>query len=521
MLPDGKPSAAGVVCFCLFCLSSIHNLVYLLHVVAIEFIPGSCPWNWFDSCFCALSARSQRLHWKPIGISGGGGMFAPAISPANPNLMMLNCDMSAAYISEDGGHNWRMIHHAQLKSDTSCRPAFHPSDPEIIYASSGGRLKVSHDRGRTFKSLGNLSEPLGGEIAIDPDNPKIMLAGTRNGRCWVSQDAGESWSLCPGPVGDVIACHFDRTRQGRILFVATHQGIWRSGDGGNSWMEKTQGLPWKEIQGFAGGSNVTNQVVMLYCSIRSKDDSGKFKGGIYRSRDGGETWEWAMGHGLNTETKQADPWAYGPVSQYEQLLATDAKPLTVYALNTSTGFNPPHSDTVYRSDDGGETWRATYFQDPRFKDYNVAPDWESASCGQCFKGGETPFGAAICNSDPDRLILVRNEPHITHDGGKTWFGGHTYPAAGQKPGPGSAWICNGLVVTTTWHFYTDPFEPNRQYICYTDIGLARSTNAGQSWIWWDPKSWAPWRNTCYELAFDPEFIGENLGRVLRRARYSQ
>jgi len=438
-------------------------------------------------------------------------MFAPAISPANPDLLMLNCDMGAAYISEDGGHNWRMIPHAQLRSDTACGPAFHPTDPETVFASSGGGLKVSHDRGKTFKSIGNLSDALGGAIAINPDDPKLMLVGTRNGRCWVSRDAGEKWAQCQGPTGEVIGFHFDRTHQGETIFAATRQGIWRSEDAGQTWSEKTHGLPWKEIHGFAGGSDPTKQLVMIYCSIPSKEENGVFNGGIYRSRDRGETWEAAMGHGLNTETRPADPWAYGPISQYHQLLATDAKPLTVYALNTSTGFNPPHSDTVYCTDNGGETWRATYFQDPRFKEYNVAPDWETASCGQCFKGGETPFGVGICNSDPDRVILVRNEPHITHDGGKTWFGGHTSLARGQKPGPGSAWLCNGLVVTTTWHFYTDPFEPNRQYICYTDIGLARSTDAGESWIWWDPKSWAPWRNTCYELAFDPEVPGKIWG----------
>ena len=80
-------------------------------------------------------------------------MFTPAISPADPNLMMLNCDMSAAYISEDGGRNWRMIGHAQLRSDTACRPAFHPADPNIIYASSGGRLKISRNRGKTFAPM--------------------------------------------------------------------------------------------------------------------------------------------------------------------------------------------------------------------------------------------------------------------------------------------------------------------------------------------------------------------------------
>jgi len=438
-------------------------------------------------------------------------MFAPAISPANPDLMMLNCDMSAAYISEDGGHNWRMIHQAQLRSDTACRPAFHPTDSKTIFASASGRLKISHDLGKTFRPIGNLPESLGGEIAINPSNPKLMLAGTGTGHCWLSHDEGNNWMLCQGPTGEVIGFHFDRTRQGRTLFATTRQGIWRSDDEGKNWFEKTRGLPWKEIQGFAGGSDAAKGIVMLYCSIRSKEQNGEFRGGVFRSRDRGETWESAMGQGLNTDTQPADQWAYGPITQYHQLLASDANPLIVYAFNTSTGFSPPHSDTVFRSEDGGLRWRATYFQDPRFKQYNVTPDWETASCGQCFKGGETPFGVAICNTDPDRVMLVCNEPHITHDGGKLWFCGHTYPAPGQKPGPGSAWTCNGLVVTTTWHFYSDPFEPNRQYICYTDIGLARSTNGGQSWIWWDPKSWAPWRNTCYELAFDPELPGKIWG----------
>ena len=59
--------------------------------------------------------------------------------------------------------------------------------------------------------------------------------------------------------------------------------------------------------------------------------------------------------------------------------------------------------------------------------------------------------------------------------------------------------------------YIDPFEANRHYIAYTDLGFARSTDHGQSWMWWDNKSWAPWRNTCYELAFDPTTPGKFWG----------
>src|SRR5437016_419022 len=94
--------------------------------------PGYCLRR-FSFGLCLLGtlvraiATAHTNQWQPIGLSGGGAMFAPAISSADPNVMMLNCDMSAAYISEDGGRNWRMIHYAQLRSDIACRPAFHPT----------------------------------------------------------------------------------------------------------------------------------------------------------------------------------------------------------------------------------------------------------------------------------------------------------------------------------------------------------------------------------------------------------
>ncbi|UCG55993.1 MAG: hypothetical protein JSU70_14105 [Phycisphaerales bacterium] len=461
--------------------------------------------------FALSQTTGARARWAPVGLSGGGAMFSPAISPADPNLMMLNCDMSAAYISEDGGRNWRMVNHAQLRADIRCRPGFHPADPNVIYASSGGRLRISRDQGRTFSPTGNLSQSLYGEIAVSPIDPKVMLVGTRDGRCRLSRDAGATWDLCDGPEGQIVGFHFDRTRKGRVVFAATDKAIWRSDDGGQTWTERTRGLPWKEIQGFAGGSDSANDLIMLYCTVRSKDENGSFRGGIYRSRDRGQTWQQAMGQGINTETKKADRWAYGPIAQYRQLLTTDTYPLTVYAMNTSTGFHPPHHETVYRSDDGGQTWRDTFFMDPRFKEYNVVPNYVTASTGQSYKGGDVPFGAAICNSDPNRVVLVWSQCYVTHNGGDTWFNGHTYPAPGQEPKPGCAWVCNGLVVTTTWNYYIDPFEPNRHYIAYTDIGFARSLDRGKTWIWWDEDSWAPWRNTCYEIAFDPDVPGKMWG----------
>jgi len=452
--------------------------------------------------------------WEPIGFSGGGAMFSPAISGADPNLMMINCDMSGVYISTDGGRLWKMIHHKQLTSNTRCKPGFHPKDPRIIYASDGyggARLKVSRDKGETWEVIANVGGSLHGEIAFDADNPSLMLAGLRDGAA-ISRDAGKTWIRCQGPRGPAISFHVDRTSPParRSIFVATGQGIWRSDDGGITWTEKTAGLPSPEIIHFSGGSIPQAGVVMLYCSIPGRVVGGKFEGGIYRSKNRGEAWESAMRNGINTDISPADQWAQSRIAHYTHVFTTDGKPLTVYAMNLNTGFWPPHHTTTFRSDDGGDNWRATMYMDPRFPQCNAGPDYLTASLGQSYQ--DPAEGAAICPSDPNLLIRTASMPVlITRDGGNSWQPAHTLPAPGQKPQPGSAWVCNGLVVTTTWHYYVDPFEHNRHYIAYTDIGFARTLDSGKTWIWWQKTGRPPWVNTCYELAFDSEIAGKVWG----------
>jgi photosystem II stability/assembly factor-like uncharacterized protein len=451
--------------------------------------------------------------WEPIGLSGGGGMFSPAISPVDPDFMMLSCDMSGAYVSTDGGRRWTMINHLQLQGNTRCKPGFHPKDRNTVYMVDGwsGTLMVSHDRGVAWTAVGTVPGGTRGEIKLDPDYADTMLIGADDG-CSISRDGGKTWTHCSGPTGPGLGFAFDRRSPAaaRVIFTATEQGLWRSADGGKTWARQVNGLPWTEIRSFAGASNPKTGETMLYCSVTSKIVDGGFGGGVWRSRDGGEHWESAMKDGINTETRTYDEWADGPIAQYTHVLAADAKPRTVYAVNTSTGFWPPHNPGVFRSDDAGNTWRQTMYMDPRFTgQYNLAPDYFTATQHRSDQGGA--FGAAIANSDPERVIHVGGIVWITHNGGRTWEAAHTALAPGQQPGPGAAWVCNGLVVTTTWHYYVDPFQPNRHYIAYTDIGFARSLDAGKTWIWWPEQGRSPWSNTCYELAFDPDAPGKMWG----------
>jgi len=445
-----------------------------------------------------------------MGLSGGGALFNPAISSADPSVMMLNCDMSAAYISRSSGGHWDMINGQQLRSNTRCRPAFHPTDAAVIFAANGGSgLAVSHDYGAHWDAIGGLKGSLTGDIVIDGGNASRMLVGIGSD-VWQSINGGETWLPCTGITGEYITGHFDRTtpNENRTIYVATTTGIWRSDDGGQTWGLRTSGLPTSDIKSFAAGTNPNKKVSVLYCSVTTTSGRRRVEGGIYRSFDRGESWESIMGQGLNLDMAPFDEWAMGPVAQYRFLATSDADPNCVYATNTNTGVPPPHHATVFVSKNSGSTWRSTFQADPRYPGFNVEPDYMVHSDGQFY---QDILNISVDQGNPDNAIVTTGGScYTTSDHGENWKVAHT-KISDIANTIGQAWLCNGLVVTSTWNYAVDPFDKKRRFICYTDLGFALSEDSGKSWVWWPAKGRAPWRNTCYELAFDPASPGRVWG----------
>lgn len=454
--------------------------------------------------------QAPVFRWEPLGLGGGGAMYTPAMGAANPDRVLLNCDMSGAYRSDDSGQSWEMIPHAQLRGNTECRPAFHPTDPDTVFAANGweGSLRVSRDGGRTFRPIGNLPGGLRGEIRIDPDVPERMLAGVGNS-AWVSLDGGERWQQCEGIRGKVLGFHFDRSSPTarRTAYAATGTGVFRSDDGGANWKPITSPLSGSPLLAFAGASS--NAECALYVSVEPQIQDGAYSGGVFGSFDGGRSWQSLMRGAINRDIVQRDEWADGPIARYVALLACDAAPRTLYAFNTSTGFNPPHHNAVWKTEDAGETWRPTFFSDPRWPEYNVSPNWRTVNIGQNYQSAG--LGWCIAPGDPDRVLFVDwMKCYGTRDGGKTWFTGNSQPA-GNLTDPAnpvdSRWHHQGLLVTTTWDYLIDQHDPRTHYLAYTDIGFARSTDAGRTWNWWGKGRWPEWRNTCYAIAPDPDRKG--------------
>ena len=443
--------------------------------------------------------------WRAVGICGGGGMYSSASSPHDPKFMMVSCDMSGAYYSENGGKKWQMISFSQLKGSTVCAPIFHPIKKNTIYAVNGwhGSIKISNDRGRSWKIFADRRNFKGRILGlyIDPQFPQTFFVGTDK---WVyrSSDYGKNWKLLEGVSGRFIGMggEWKSKNGGRVYFIATELGVFKSDIFGKVFEKINGNLPKYKISGFAVGSS--KSLTRLYITIESHLNDGKLDGGVYVSNNDGHSWLRKMSSGLDVATSRSSQWAHGDIPQYKNIVTSDKNPDIAYVVCSGTSYYPPNHCTIYRTDNGGESWSATFFSDPRFKEYNVEGDYVTQAMGQRYQ--PVPVQISINPANSNVVMSVTSNIFITHNGGKSWLSGHTALKNSNYNGV-TAWKNNGLVVTTTWNYNIDPHESNRHYICYTDIGFARSVDNGESWLW-DRKA-LPWSNTLYELAIDPSIPG--------------
>ena len=220
--------------------------------------------------------------------------------------------------------------------------------------------------GLEFRSIGPaLMSGRIADIAIDPTNPSTWYVGVGSGGVWKTENGGTTWT----PVFDdedtySIGCITIDPNDPSTIWVGTGEnisgrhvaygaGVYRSRDGGSTW--ENMGLTASEHIGMIRVDPRDSNVV--YVASQGPLWSGGGERGLYKSTDGGQSWDKILGDGLgNTDIDDQ----YTGVSEVH---LDPRNPDVVYAVswqnfrNVAVLLDGGPGSGIHKSTDGGATWR--------------------------------------------------------------------------------------------------------------------------------------------------------------------
>jgi photosystem II stability/assembly factor-like uncharacterized protein len=374
------------------------------------------------------------MRWRLAGPFRAGRVSAVAGVIGEPNVYYIASPGGGVWKTTDAGLTWKPIFdQAHIASIGALAVA--PSNGKIIYvgtgdfgiastawgaANRGNGVWRSDDAGRTWRHIGLTDTAHIGAILVDPKNPDIALV------------AALGYAYGPDP----------------------HRGVYRTTDGGQTW---TKTLYKNDTTGAIGLTYDAAQPGVVYASLwhhqaalpPAPADNDQAGGAIYKSTDGGQTWHEVSGHGLPT-------WPMERIG-----LAADGG--RVFAnIARAQGHTDHLLGGLFRSDDGGETWRRIT-NDPRLE-----------------PGGRSGYFNLV-SIDPqnrDVVYVVHTAFYRSIDGGKT------FKVVKSSPG--------GDDYHNLWINPKSPCKPladgegclSSQMILGADQGASVSLNGGKTWSSW-------------------------------------
>jgi photosystem II stability/assembly factor-like uncharacterized protein len=355
------------------------------------------------------------LAFRSIGPYRGGRSAAVAGVAGQPSTYYFGATGGGVWKTTDAGQTWHNVSDGFFGGSIGA-VAVSASDPNVVYVGGGEvtvRGNVSHgygmwrstDAGKTWASLGLTDTRHIPRIAVHPTNPDLVyvaalghLFGPNEERgVYRSKDGGQTWErilFVNNEVG-TVDLHLDPTNP-RVLYAATWRvlrtpyslesggegsGLWKSTDGGDTWVELTRrkGLP----QGTVGIIGVAVSPVnpdRVWAIIEATD------GGVFRSDDGGQTWAKTNEH----RNLRQRAW------YYTRLYADPHNADQVYVLNVE----------FWRSKDGGRTFESIDTPHGDHHDLWISPD-----------------------NARHMVIADDGGAQVTLDGGTNWSTYHNQPTA--------------------------------------------------------------------------------------------
>jgi photosystem II stability/assembly factor-like uncharacterized protein len=321
-------------------------------------------------------------------------------------------------------------------------------EPTTIYAATGsGGLWKSVNNGITWESTFDTQPVVSiGDIAVAATDPTIVWVGTGEHTAsrstywgdgvYKSTDAGKTWTN----MGLRDSHHIGRividSKDPNVVYVAAlghlyspndERGVYKTTDGGQTWKKSLEVKADGRMVGAADLVMDPRNPKILYAAAYDKErlpwtfNPGGPGSGIYKTIDAGRSWTKLAG-GLPTGMLGRiglDVYAKNPLILYANIENTNKPGMSdadrLAELRAGKSSDGMIGEEVYRSDDGGKTWK------------KVSPDKQKI-------GGNPGYYYMQIRIDPNDAnhvyVLTVGMTHST-DGGKTWsapfrFGGDNH-----------------------------------------------------------------------------------------------
>jgi photosystem II stability/assembly factor-like uncharacterized protein len=377
----------------------------------------------FSSFFASAQPIShdqyKDLEYRLIGPFRAGRTVAAVGIPTQPNVFFMGVNNGGVWKTDDYGRTWNPIFDSAPTGSVGDL-AVSPSNPEVIFLGSGEGLHrpdlgvgdgmyKSIDGGKTWNHIGLKDVQQVGRVIVHPTNPNIVFVaglghpyGANDERgVFRSTDGGKNWEkvLYKNHNTGAIQVEFDPTNP-QIIYADLweHQeGPWENASfsGPNSGLYKSTdgGNTWKQlVQGLPG----------------AKEGLGRIGVGISPSNPQRlyATVDSRVNSGVYRSDDGGESWKlttndrriYGRGSDFAEIRVHPKNPDVVYSANVAS----------YRSDDGGYTWTS----------FKGAP------------GGDDYHRIWINPLQPDIMLFAADQGAIvTVNGGKTWSTWYNQPTA--------------------------------------------------------------------------------------------
>lgn len=305
------------------------------------------------------------MRYRMVGPFRGGRVTAVTGIAGQPHTFFMGGTGGGIWKTEDAGHHWVPIADDDLTNGNIGALDVADSDPNVIYAGTGsacirGNVSVgtgvwkSSDGGRTWRFIGLPESGAIGSLVVHPQDPDLLYVAAlghpfgKNPERGVyrSADGGGTWEnvLFLNDSTGAVSLAMDPTNP-RVLYAGMWRaerkpwtlvsggpegGLYKTTDGGDTWEKLGGGLP----QGIVGKVTVSvsrTNPDRVFAMVEAEPGNG-----LYRSDDAGRSWTF-----LNGQSRLADRPFY-----YHHVFADPGDENTVYVLNTR----------LFRSVDGGRTF---------------------------------------------------------------------------------------------------------------------------------------------------------------------